>query len=174
MNWGVKNDVNSCSALSKIEERWRKLMKDVGKFWQLMGSLIYLTIVRRDLHILLELFVSLWKSHNSPFKCHKEDLHYVKGASEYGFSYKKSQSFLLSGFRDVDWARDSILSMERLLFPSYEKFDVINLTNPTVWFIIFLCKYARQKEKKNYRKVGYLSIRANSCFYNLIAFHVFT
>ncbi|XP_071729449.1 secreted RxLR effector protein 161-like [Rutidosis leptorrhynchoides] len=81
-----------------------KELKDVNKFWQLVGSLIYLTITRLKIAYSVGIISQFMKYlTNVHLKATKRILHYVKGSMSQGLWYKKSDDFLLNGFVDADW-----------------------------------------------------------------------
>ncbi|KAK3006483.1 hypothetical protein RJ639_016084 [Escallonia herrerae] len=91
----------------KLKKHEGKLLEEGRKFRQLVGSLIYLNITRLDIAYSVRVVSQFMdKPQISHLNAAKRILHYVKGTLEYGLRYKKSDSFILSGFVDADWAGD--------------------------------------------------------------------
>ncbi|KAK2979414.1 hypothetical protein RJ640_029963 [Escallonia rubra] len=91
----------------KLKKDEGKLLEEGRKFRQLVGSLIYLTITRPDIAYSVGVVSQFMDKPQIPhLNVAKKILRYVEGTLEYGLRYKKSDSFLLSGFIDTDWAGD--------------------------------------------------------------------
>ncbi|KAK3005199.1 hypothetical protein RJ639_016441 [Escallonia herrerae] len=91
----------------KLKKDEGKLLEEGRKFRQLVGSLIYLTITRPEIAYSVGVVSQFMdKPQISHLNAAKRILRYVKGTLEYGLRYKKSDSFILSGFVDADWAGD--------------------------------------------------------------------
>ncbi|KAK3022502.1 hypothetical protein RJ639_046779 [Escallonia herrerae] len=91
----------------KLKKCEGQLLKDARKFRQLVGSLIYLTIIRPDIAYPVGVISQFMKTPRaSHLDAAKRVMRYVKGSLRYGLMYKKGGNFMLSGFSDADWAGD--------------------------------------------------------------------
>lgn len=88
----------------KMKKEEGELLKDAKRFWQLVGSLIYLTITRPDIAYSVGVISQSVQNPRAPhLDAAKRVLRYVQGSFDYGLLYKKNEEFLLSGFCDADW-----------------------------------------------------------------------
>ncbi|KAL0309377.1 UNVERIFIED_CONTAM: hypothetical protein Sradi_5880000 [Sesamum radiatum] len=91
----------------KLARNEGKSLKDATLFRQIVGSLFYVTITRPDIAfsvgVISQLMDQLCEIHLIAMK---RIFRYIKNTLSYGLMYKQSKSFSLSGFVDVDWARD--------------------------------------------------------------------
>ncbi|KAG6385353.1 hypothetical protein SASPL_154186 [Salvia splendens] len=93
----------------KLKKDEGKLVKDAKKFRQLVGSLIYLTIIKPEISYFVVVVVAQFMQNPRSYHLDaaKRILRYVKGTISYEILYKNCDNFLLSGFVDADWAGDS-------------------------------------------------------------------
>ncbi|GJY14422.1 integrase [Tanacetum coccineum] len=88
----------------KLRKNEGTLLKDVKKYRQLVGSLIYLTITRLELSYCVGKVSEFMQCpRTSLLEAAKMILQYVKGYLDYGLLYKKTNTFCLNGFTDADW-----------------------------------------------------------------------
>lgn len=89
----------------KLSAKSDSPLVDETQFRQLVGSLIYLIATRPDLSFAVS-YISRFMT--APRADHwvaaKRVLRYVKGTSDYGLLYTRSDDPRLSGFTDSDWA----------------------------------------------------------------------
>ena len=91
----------------KLARNEGKSLIDVTFFRQLVGSLFYLTIIRRDIAFSVRVVSQFMdQSHETHLIAAKRIFCYIKGTLNYGLMYEKSKSFLLGVFVDADWAGD--------------------------------------------------------------------
>ncbi|KAG8494460.1 hypothetical protein CXB51_011869 [Gossypium anomalum] len=93
--------MEKCLKLKKDEG---ELLKDVRKFKQLVGSLIYLTITRPEISYAVGVVSQFMQA---PRTLHldaaKRILRYIKGTNDFGLFYNKGNDFSLQGYADTDW-----------------------------------------------------------------------
>ncbi|XP_016555217.2 secreted RxLR effector protein 161-like [Capsicum annuum] len=83
-------------------------LKDVIKFQQLVGSLIYLTIIRPEIYYSVGIISQFMQNPTTSYlNTAKRIFHYMKGSLSHGLWYKRCDTFLLSGFTDANWAGDT-------------------------------------------------------------------
>ncbi|XP_047260365.1 uncharacterized mitochondrial protein AtMg00810-like [Capsicum annuum] len=92
----------------KLKKDEGEALKDVIKFRQLVGSLIYLTITRPTISYFVGVVSQFMQNPTtSHLNVAKRILRYVKGSLSHGLWYKRCDTFLLSGFTDANCAGDT-------------------------------------------------------------------
>lgn len=88
----------------KLSTKSNSPLVDETQFRQLVGSLIYLTATRPDLSFAASYISRLMMTPRADhWVAAKRVLRYVKGTSDYGLLYTRSDDLGLSGFIDSDW-----------------------------------------------------------------------
>ena len=87
--------------LSKNEDSYSL---DATLYRQLIVSLIYLTSTRPDIAYAVRLVSINPKIEH--WKTIKRILRYIRGTTDYGLQYKRTENFRLIGYTDADWAGD--------------------------------------------------------------------
>ncbi|KAJ7965013.1 Retrovirus-related Pol polyprotein from transposon TNT 1-94 [Quillaja saponaria] len=91
----------------KLKKDEGRILKDVKKFRQLVGNLIYLTITRPDTAYSVSVISQFMQNpSNSHLEAAKRIIRDMKGTLENGLMYKKGGQFQLCGFTDANWAGD--------------------------------------------------------------------
>ncbi|XP_065879565.1 uncharacterized mitochondrial protein AtMg00810-like [Euphorbia lathyris] len=109
-----KFKMENCNSVSTPVECGIKLTKDEGGdrvnptlFRSLVGSLRYLTCTRPDILYAVGLVSRYMEAPTVPhWNAAKRILRYVKGTTNLGLLYSKSDDFKLVGYSDSDWAGD--------------------------------------------------------------------
>ncbi|XP_071734160.1 secreted RxLR effector protein 161-like [Rutidosis leptorrhynchoides] len=92
----------------KMKKDQGKELKDVKLFRQMVGSLIYLTIIRPEIAYSVGIVSQFMQCPtNVHIDAAKRILRYVKGSIGHGLWYKKCDNVLLKGFVDADWVGDA-------------------------------------------------------------------
>ncbi|MCO5590823.1 hypothetical protein L7F22_044798 [Adiantum nelumboides] len=82
-----------------------QVLEDVTMYWQIVGSLIYLTISRPDLSYTVGLKSQFMQLPRKPhLDVVRRTLRYVSATLDYALFYEASTELQLSGFTDADWA----------------------------------------------------------------------
>jgi hypothetical protein len=90
----------------KVSEEESPVLEDPGEYRAMVGSLIYvMTGTRPDLcYIVTKLSQKMSKPTIANLDMAKHVLRYLRGTSEQGLTYRKSNQLLkLNGFSDSDW-----------------------------------------------------------------------
>ena len=90
-----------------------------GLYKSLIGYLMYLTVIRPDIMFAISILSRLMHCANeSHFKAAKRVLRYVKGTTDHGIWFTKSEKSILYGFANSDWVRsyDDMRSTSGYLF----------------------------------------------------------
>ncbi|KAL9256688.1 Retrovirus-related Pol polyprotein from transposon RE1-like protein [Drosera capensis] len=91
----------------KLKKDEGKPLKDLKKFRQLVGSLIYLTITRPEISYSVSVVSQFMQNPNDKhLDVAKMILRYVKRSINHGLWYKDGDRYVLSGSIDADWAGD--------------------------------------------------------------------
>ncbi|KAG8484252.1 hypothetical protein CXB51_023902 [Gossypium anomalum] len=94
--------MEKCLKLKKDEG---ELLKDVRKFRQLVGSLIYLTITRPEISYAVGVVSQFMQAPRTPhLDVAKRILRYIKGTNDFSLFYNKGNDFSLQGYTNADWA----------------------------------------------------------------------
>ncbi|MCO5588946.1 hypothetical protein L7F22_042909 [Adiantum nelumboides] len=81
-----------------------QVLEDVTMYWQIVGSLIYLTISRPDLSYSVGLESQFMQLPRKPhLDVVRHTLRYVSATLDYVLFYEASMELQLSGFTDADW-----------------------------------------------------------------------
>ena len=82
---------------------------DCTIYWQLIGSLLYLTHSQPDIYYDVNVVSRYMKKpHDIHWKESKKILQYIQGTRTYGIHYAVDSDLELVGYIDFDWASDSI------------------------------------------------------------------
>ena len=101
-----------CKPVSTPLNRNLKMDVDSGtivcestKYHQLIGNLIYLTIIRLDLSYSVGLLSQFMQNpRNLHLDCAKRILRYASTTMDYGIMYKSNTTIRLEGYTNADWA----------------------------------------------------------------------
>ena len=78
---------------------------ELTHYRQLIGSLIYLTIIHPDLSYPINLLIQLMQTpRDIQLDCAKQMLRYVSGTMDYDILYKSVTPIRLEGYIDANWA----------------------------------------------------------------------
>ncbi|XP_059650700.1 uncharacterized mitochondrial protein AtMg00810-like [Cornus florida] len=87
----------------------RESLRDGTLYRQLVGSLVYLTVIHPDvshgLHIISQFMTALRSTH---FVAVHRILRYLKGTMFHGLHFSSQSSLILRAYSDADWAGDPI------------------------------------------------------------------
>ncbi|KAE8688791.1 PLAC8 family protein [Hibiscus syriacus] len=84
-----------------------KDLEDATMYRQLVGSLIYLTLIRPDISYAIGVMSRYMQNPKKPhLEAVRRILRYVKSTIDYGLLYKKGEDCKLVGYFDVDYAGD--------------------------------------------------------------------
>ncbi|KAA0037683.1 putative mitochondrial protein [Cucumis melo var. makuwa] len=109
-----KYGMSDCKPISTQMEVNKKFCTHEGKdlanptmYYQLVGSLIYLTLTRLDISYSVRVVSHYMQKSKKPhLEAVRRILRYLRGITEYGLLYKKEQDCKLEGFCDADYAGD--------------------------------------------------------------------
>ncbi|XP_057460117.1 secreted RxLR effector protein 161-like [Actinidia eriantha] len=94
-------------ANAKLYSEVGKDLKDATMYRQIIGSLIYLTLIRPDIAYVVGVVSRFMQT---PKKSHLETarriLRYVKGTIDFGLLYKKGRAYKLVGYCNADYGGD--------------------------------------------------------------------
>ncbi|XP_047268088.1 secreted RxLR effector protein 161-like [Capsicum annuum] len=84
-----------------------KDLEDATMYRQLVGSLIYLTLMRPDISFAAKVMSRYMQNPKNPhLESVRRILRYIKGTLDYGIMYKKGGDFKLAAYSDANYAGD--------------------------------------------------------------------
>ncbi|KAK3018980.1 hypothetical protein RJ639_003399 [Escallonia herrerae] len=84
-----------------------KDLEDASMYWQLVGSLIYLTLMRADIAFAVGIVSWFMQTPKKPhLKMVRRIIRYVKSTIDYGLLYRRSETCRLVGYCDANHAGD--------------------------------------------------------------------
>ena len=106
--FGLTECKHGCTPLDqnlKIDADSGTVVCDPTQYRQIIGSLIYLTIIRPDLSYSVGLLSQFMQNlRNLHLDCAKRILRYVSTTMDYGIVYKSNATIRLEGYTNADWA----------------------------------------------------------------------
>ncbi|KAE8685700.1 putative disease resistance protein [Hibiscus syriacus] len=101
---GIESTLTPMEPNAKMCTREGKDLEDATMYRQLVGSLVYLTLIRPDISYAVGMMSQYIKNPKKPhLETVRQILRYVKSTIDYGLLYKKGEDCKLVGYCDTDY-----------------------------------------------------------------------